>query len=525
MGGGGAPGPQGETGATGPQGATGAQGPIGLPGTAFIFEGTWVSGTTYPKNALAISPADRNTYVALQLILNSVIDPSTDPLWELYTLGGIQGAQGPTGAQGIPGSGANAQFWANFQATQDVKMGTFNITKPAPGGKLFITCPAGISIDGANDLISLNAGNIILTQNNAINSLYLGAQTAINQVAGAGIALSAGASVSIQSALATLINAIGAVAITAGGAVTIQALGACSMSAVGAINIGSGASYTTIEGVYLDNNLIDRYNNGDDIEIKHIHLIQNSIDGNNGGTISIDARKEVQISATNDTDGNKNTVILINGNARTITLGNFQDPGTFTLNLASGAGGISASVFSGNGITWSSSSGNIVMNGIDSIPATGTISALQGTFTNFNATNVDIDSLKITGLTSETYPNYLVYDLSTGVVGYSSTTPPPVSIPALTPIAVSTTPIALLPAMKGQIIVLTGVGATQPFSTTGLSVGDAGFYITVHNGNGVNGGDVNMSGMTGTNVLHERTNVRNNGTAYLYWNGTSLTGY
>ncbi len=94
-------------------------------------------------------------------------------------------------------------------------------------------------------------------------------------------------------------------------------------------------------------------------------------------------------------------------------------------------------------------------------------------------------------------------------------------------VATSATPIALTPTARGKTYILTGT-TTQDFSTSGLGVGDAGFFVIVHNGNGVNGGDVNLTAtgtLTGTDVIHERTNVRNNGTAYLYWNGTGLVGY
>jgi hypothetical protein len=380
----GLPGATGATGATGAQGEKGEKGDIGLPGTAFVFYGTWVPGTNYAKNALAVSPADRNTYVALRTVINSVIDPSLDNTnWLLYTLGGVPGAPGATGAQGIPGSGANAQFWANFQAVKNVDMGNFDITKP--NGKLNITSPIGVSIDGGSDLISLNAGNIRLTQNNAQDSLYLGAQTAVNIVGGAGVAVSAGASVSIQSALATLINGIGGVAITAGGAITLQALGACSMTAVGALNIGSGASYTTIEGIYLDNNLIDRYNNGDDIQIKHCTLIQNSANGSANGRITVDARGSVFMTATQVNNGNKNTFITIDAEARKIKMGNAQAGGQpFVLTLENPGGALSMSYNAGADLAWSSSSGNVNFAGLNTVNCAtinaGTVSATNGGF-------------------------------------------------------------------------------------------------------------------------------------------------
>jgi hypothetical protein len=91
--------------------------------------------------------------------------------------------------------------------------------------------------------------------------------------------------------------------------------------------------------------------------------------------------------------------------------------------------------------------------------------------------------------------------------------------------AVSATPIALTPTARGKTFILTGTGTTQPFSTTGLGSLDAGFFVVVHNGNGTGLGDINISGMTGTAIIHNRTLTQNGGIVYLYWNGTGLVGY
>jgi len=128
--------------------------------------------------------------------------------------------------------------------------------------------------------------------------------------------------------------------------------------------------------------------------------------------------------------------------------------------------------------------------------------------------------LELPGISSAVSSNLLVFDSATKIVGYAPYTPPALSV-----VAVSSTPIDLSANNLGRIYVLTGTTPTQAFTTSTLGVGDAGFYVVVHNGNGVNGGDITLSGMTGTNVVHERTNTRNNGSAYLYWDGTALIGY
>jgi hypothetical protein len=91
-------------------------------------------------------------------------------------------------------------------------------------------------------------------------------------------------------------------------------------------------------------------------------------------------------------------------------------------------------------------------------------------------------------------------------------------------IATSGTAIVLTPAVRGKTFILTGT-TTQAFSTAGFGLADAGFYVIVHNGNGSGGGDINMTGMTGTAIIHNRTVLQNGGDVYLYWTGAGLVGY
>jgi hypothetical protein len=91
-------------------------------------------------------------------------------------------------------------------------------------------------------------------------------------------------------------------------------------------------------------------------------------------------------------------------------------------------------------------------------------------------------------------------------------------------IPTSVTPITLSPTARGKTFILTGT-TTQPFTTTQLGLADTGFYVIVHNGNPSGGGDINMTGMTGTSIIHNRTALQNGGDVYLYWTGTGLVGY
>jgi len=97
-------------------------------------------------------------------------------------------------------------------------------------------------------------------------------------------------------------------------------------------------------------------------------------------------------------------------------------------------------------------------------------------------------------------------------------------IPQFQVTATSATPIALNASVRGRTYILTGT-TTQPFTTTGLTATDAGFCVIVHNGNGTGLGDINITGATGTTIVHNRTLTQNGQNLYLFWNGLTLVGY
>jgi hypothetical protein len=83
--------------------------------------------------------------------------------------------------------------------------------------------------------------------------------------------------------------------------------------------------------------------------------------------------------------------------------------------------------------------------------------------------------------------------------------------------------------MRGRTIALTGGTSPQPFDTTALGANDAGFFVVVHNSSGLNGGDYTLTAtpgsLAGVDIVHEQKPTFNGGSAYLYWDGTTLTGY
>jgi hypothetical protein len=88
------------------------------------------------------------------------------------------------------------------------------------------------------------------------------------------------------------------------------------------------------------------------------------------------------------------------------------------------------------------------------------------------------------------------------------------------------TTLALAPSYNEQIFILTGAG-TINFTTTGLGLGNASFYVTIKNGTATNltiqANGVNIPGVT--SQLWASSITGNGAPCYLYWDGTVLTMY
>ena len=103
------------SGATGYTGPTGTTGPAG---TLLIFDGLWVSGTSYTANTVVVSTIDNNSYVSINALI-SIRDPSIDPTnWQLYALSGATGPTGPSSGSSSGGGGAYTLTSATPDNTQ-----------------------------------------------------------------------------------------------------------------------------------------------------------------------------------------------------------------------------------------------------------------------------------------------------------------------------------------------------------------------------------------------------------------------
>ena len=125
---------------------------------------------------------------------------------------------------------------------------------------------------------------------------------------------------------------------------------------------------------------------------------------------------------------------------------------------------------------------------------------------------------------SNAYQNSLMtYNSTTKEVGYAP------RIYDFVILATSGTAYPLTPDMRGRTIALIGGTSPQPFSTAALGANDAGFFVVVHNSSGLNGGDYALTAtpgsLSGVDIVHEQKSTQTGGSAYLYWDGTTLTGY
>jgi hypothetical protein len=217
----------------------------------------------------------------------------------------------------------------------------------------------------------------------------------------------------------------------------------------------------------------------------------------------------LRTSANNIGLGNSAGLISTGGNAIAI--------GTFAGYNTSGSNSIAI----GNSAGYSFTGRDSVMIGTSAVTAnnnTIVLNATGGLLDGATASSCYIAPVRQTTDTEGFATSMLRWNSLTKEVSYAPL------VGSLQVVATSGTAINLLPTLYGKTYVLTGT-TTQAFTTTSLTINDAGWFCIVHNGNATNGGDVNMTGMTGTTIIHEQKASSNGGNVYLYWNGTTLTGY
>lgn len=262
----------------------------------------------------------------------------------------------------------------------------------------------------------------------------------------------------------------------------------------------------------------------------NIHL------GSTAGSVGQQANSIAIGNAAGVTDQSDNAV-AIGPNAGQITQGNRGVAiGLFSGNTNQGARATAVGVGSGfsNQGTGSVAIGRAAGNsflGTDSVAIGNSASIVGGSFANtvvINATGAALNPaqagstyiapLRETTDTDAAQTSMMRWNSTTKEVSYAP------FMYDLQVIATSATSIDLTPRVNGKTFILTGT-TTQNFTTTSLTLLDFGFFVIVHNGNASNGGDINLTGMTGTTIIHEQKPTQNGGNVYLFWNGTGLVGY
>jgi hypothetical protein len=129
-------------------------------------------------------------------------------------------------------------------------------------------------------------------------------------------------------------------------------------------------------------------------------------------------------------------------------------------------------------------------------------------------------TVKLPTLPSGSTANQLFYDTSTKDVTYGP------AFPAIT-VQAATGTIALTEAMNRSTYILTGVSATQTFTSAGLAGVAAGWCVYLRNGNNATGlaQDITISIPAGSVTLHTITGTTNSAYVLLYWDGSALVAY
>jgi hypothetical protein len=109
------------------------------------------------------------------------------------------------------------------------------------------------------------------------------------------------------------------------------------------------------------------------------------------------------------------------------------------------------------------------------------------------------------------------FDLNNGEVTYDNT-----SFRCSVITAPST--LALNPTVRGSTYIVTSTGSQTLTMTNTLVLGDAGFFVTLKNGNNSTQ-DITLAGVAGATTLHGAGVITNGQSVTLFWNGTTLTAY
>jgi len=230
--------------------------------------------------------------------------------------------------------------------------------------------------------------------------------------------------------------------------------------------------------------------------------------------------------------GNSGSFGILRTSANNIALGNGAgsvSQGANAIAIGSFTGAVSAGIDSiaiGNSAGYSFLGQNsIVIGRVADAGQSNTIviNATGGSLVGGTANSCYIAPMRVVQDSNAYQNSLMMYNTTTKEVGYGT------SAYGFEILTTSSTAFPLTPIMRGRTIALVGGTSPQPFSTAALGANDAGFFVIVHNSSGLNGGDYTLTAtpgsLAGVDIVHEQKNTFNGGSAYLYWDGTTLTGY
>jgi hypothetical protein len=457
------------------------------------------------------------------------------------------------------GAGGDITQWATKPAVATIEMQTNNINNV---GSIISSDELGNQVKLGGALFPLNqnfqyALETYIQTTSPLNSLTLasagqtfitsGRDISITQTTGDFNILCPDFNVTMTDATSFMnftspggVTVAGAGLFIASGVLECLGIGDITLVSAGNIRIGSGnvlGATTQVEKFEYNDDVVEPMNGIFSLKLKQIKIINVPRDAGSAGFFSGVFEVECYISSrTTITSKNSSsqkvffTVQADQGDSvyKAMSLTS-QGTGPLNFNMVANGGTMTMSYTSGNTLTLSSSSGNVVLAGLASVTTSGkgtfgsaTIGdggvtgslVLNATATPIVPTQVGSTYIDPVRQVSPMTAKPAFYDPTTKELTYSSVANGMVIGP--------TTTTALSSLLRGTTYVLTS-GATQDFTTAGLSGADTGFFVYVKNSGPVDM-EIAQNGVPFGKVFFAKPNT-NSSVQIVHWDGTNLTLY
>jgi hypothetical protein len=457
------------------------------------------------------------------------------------------------------GTGGDITQWATKPAVATIEMQTNNINNV---GSIISADEVGNQVKLGGALFPLNqnyqyALDTYIQSTSPLNALTLSslAKTFINSALEMGITVATGDfNILCPDFNVTMTDATSFMNFTSPGGVTVagggfflasgvlEALGVGDITLVSAgnIRIGSGnvgGATTQLEKFEYNDDVVEPMNGVFSLKLKQIKIINVPRDAGGAGYFPGNFQCECYYSSqttitSKNTSSEKVIFTVQTDEGDSVYKGmSLVSLGTGPINFTLSANGnvMTMNYSSGNTLTFSSTGGNVVLAGLASVTTSGkgtfgsaTIGdggvagslVLNATATPIVPTQVGSTYIAPVRQVSPMTAKTAFYDPTTKELTYSSTANGMVIGPASV--------VALSTLLRGTTYVLTS-GATQNFTTAGLSGADTGFFVYVKN-SGPTDIDIAQNGVPFGKVFFAKANT-NSAQQIVYWDGTNLVLY